>query len=221
MVKAAIFDMDGLLINSEPFWQKAEKIIFGQLGIELSTLMCESTMGYRIDEVVKHWYGYKPWKDKSFGEIELLIMNKVMELIHEEGQLLPGVNYILDFFKSENVKIGLASSSHLRIIKTVLEKFDINNYFEVVHSAEFEEYGKPHPAIFITAAKQLNVKPELCVVFEDSFNGLISAKAARMKTVAIPDKSANGQSKFDIADIRLISLNDFNQSSLNFLKNKL
>jgi sugar-phosphatase len=93
----------------------------------------------------------------------------------------------------------------------VLKKFSLENSFSVVHSAEQEDYGKPHPAVFLTTAKQLRVSPEHCLVFEDSFNGLIAAKAARMKTVIIPMTAQWNETRFDIADGKLKSLREFSE----------
>jgi len=214
VIKAAIFDMDGLLINSEPFWQEAEKLVFAIVGIKLTTAMCEQTMGLRIDEVVRYWYNQKPWSNYSLIEIENQIMDEVEKLITLKGEQLEGVDYIINFFKEKQIPMAVASSSKMKIINTVMRKLNLAEKFNIIHSAEFEPFGKPHPGIFITTAEKLNVKPEDCIVFEDSFNGLIAAKAARMKAVAIPDKSLYDQQKLCIADLKLRSLMEFNESHL-------
>jgi sugar-phosphatase len=220
MIKAVIFDMDGLLIDSEPLWQEAEINVFSTVGVHLTREMCMQTMGYKISEVVPYWYNKLPWTGKSFDQMESEIFEEAIRLIIEKGEQMPGVNYILDFVKERKLKIGLASTSPIRIIHTVLDKLSIRDYFEMLHSAEFEEYGKPHPAVFINGAKKMGVEPHSCFVFEDSFNGLIAAKAARMKTIVIPDKHYHHLSKFDIADFKLNSLLEFNDSHLEVL-NKL
>jgi mannitol-1-/sugar-/sorbitol-6-/2-deoxyglucose-6-phosphatase len=220
MIKAVIFDMDGLLIDSEPFWQEAEINIFSTVGLHLTREMCMQTMGYKISEVIPYWYNRKPWSGKSFEQLESEIFEEAIRLIVEKGEPMPGVKYILDFFKERKLKIGLASTSPMRIINTVLSKLSITHYFEMLNSAEYEEYGKPHPAVFINGAKKLDIETHSCLVFEDSFNGLIAAKAARMKTISIPDKYYFNQAKFDIADFKLNSLLEFNDSHLEQL-NKL
>ena len=217
MIKAVIFDMDGLLIDSEPLWQESEINIFKKVGLHLTREMCMETMGYRIDEVVKYWFEKSPWEGSSFDVLEREIFEEVERLIKLKAEPMEGVNYILELFKSKKLRIGLASTSPMRIINTVLEKLSISHYFEVLNSAEFEEFGKPHPAVFINAAKKIGIEPYSCLVFEDSFNGLIAAKAARMKTVAIPDKPYFSQTRFDIADIKLTSLVDFSEEHLNKL----
>ncbi len=221
MIQAAIFDMDGLLIDSEPFWREAEIHSFGKRGIHLTEEMCMQTMGLRLDEVIVYWYEKFPQADKNFKELENEIIEGVQKLILEKGKPLDGVYYVLDFFKNKKTKIGLASSSFLRLIEIVLSKLKIKDYFDVVHSAEFEQYGKPNPAVYLTVAKKSGIDPADCVVFEDSYNGLLAAKAAGMKTVAIPDKAAYKESKYDIADIKLNSLLEFNETHLKFLNGLL
>lgn len=103
----------------------------------------------------------------------------------------------------------------MKIIETVVDKLNIRQYFDIIHSAEFEKYGKPHPQVFISTAKMLNVSPSECLVFEDSLNGVISALAANMKCYAIPELSAFNLDKFIIANKCLSSLEDFNYSDLD------
>jgi sugar-phosphatase len=217
MIKAVIFDLDGLLIDSEPFWRKAETKVFSDVGIELTPNDFDKVMGMRIDEVVKHFYNLKPWGLKSLKEVENLILKEVETLIKDEGCLMEGVNEILDYFFQKEVKLAIASSSPLKIIETVINKFEIRKYFKIIHSAQFEEYGKPHPCIYINTARQLGVLPTECLVFEDSFNGLIAAKAAKMFTVVIPSLNVWHQTKYDIADFKLLSLNEFNDSYWQYL----
>lgn len=220
MIKAVIFDMDGLLIDSEPFWREAEIYSFGKIGIPLTEAMCEQTMGLKIEEVIAHWLGLYQKQNEDVTKLQNEIVKGVQQLILEKGKPMEGVGYILDHFKRNNYKIGLASSSFLDTIEIVLAKLSIKNYFEVIHSAEFEPYGKPHPSVFLSAAKKLDVAPTECVVFEDSFNGLIAAKAARMKTVGIPDRLVRDEPKYIIADVKLNSLLEFNEGHLTQLNNQ-
>lgn len=220
MPQAVIFDMDGLLINSEPFWQQSEIEVFGTVGVNLTREMCEQMMGLRIDEVVQHWYDYQLWTGPSQEEIKDKIIDRLIELIGESGQLMDGVEYILKFFGDKGVKMSIASSSNLRIIEYVVDKFGLAKHFELIHSAELEKYGKPHPDIFIHTAHKMSVNPVDCLVFEDSFNGLVAAKAARMKVVMIPEPNAYPQTRFDIGDFKLKNLNEFGEEEWNNLLKK-
>lgn len=209
MIKAVIFDMDGLLINSEPFWQESETKVFTSLGFDVNNKLFEQFMGKRIDEVVEIMYKIKPWKDVSKEKAVEAIVENVIRLVVEKGTCLEGVIKTLKNLKKTSLKIGLASSSKMKIINAVLDKLELHEYFEVIHSAEFEQYGKPHPQVFITTANQLGIHPSECVVFEDSLNGVISALSAGMKCIAIPERNAYNLNKFVIANKILDSLNDF------------
>ncbi|MCA9734388.1 MAG: hexitol phosphatase HxpB [Deferribacteres bacterium] len=217
MIKAIIFDVDGLLINSEPLWREAEQLVFGEVGIPLTDEMCAQTMGLRSDEVVDYWYQRGPWNAPEPVVVERFLLEKVKSLVLEKGNALPGVDYILDFFKKRNYTIGLASSSPMMLIEAVIEKLQIAGYFSAFASAENEERGKPDPAVYLTAARNLGVAPELCLAFEDSGNGLMSAKTAGMKTVVVPEKLVAHEDVFELADIRLDSLADFNERHLERL----
>ena len=204
--KAVIFDMDGLLIDSEPYWKLAEKKIFGALGLNLTDELLKQVMGFRLSEVVTHWYQYQPWSNPNFIQTEKDVLACVKELILENAQALAGVYTLLDELKQQNIPMALASSSAMSLIEAVVDKLSIRNYFQLLWSAEYEPFGKPHPGIFITTAQKLSVLPSQCLVFEDSVNGVIAAKAARMKCIAVPDIASLNDPRFAIADITVSSL---------------
>lgn len=211
MLKAVIFDMDGLLIDSEPLWQEAEFLALSKAGVPLTRDMCQETIGLRVNEVVAYWYAQYPWKNFIENDLEKKIMKNVIALIIAKGTPKEGVNSAIDFVKQKQVKIALASSSYYDIINAVIQKFDLNDVFEVICSAEDEEYGKPHPAIYLTTATKLGVLPQECLAIEDSLNGVLAAKAAKMKCIAIPDTSMKYNEKLIIADRELRSLSALNQ----------
>ena len=130
------------------------------------------------------------------------------------------MDYIIKFFKDRKIKTAIASSSAMIIIEAVLQKFAIKEEFDVIHSAENEQYGKPHPAVYLNTAEQLGTLPQNCLAFEDSYNGLLAAKDAGMKTAVIPEKRYFDEERFSLADIKLSSLKQFNMKSLEML-NKL
>lgn len=206
---AAIFDMDGLLIDSEPFWQAAEKKAFRTVGIDLTTDMCLKTMGRRTDEVVAFWFRRFPWEGKSLKQVEFEIVGLVKEMIENKGSAMDGVYDTLKMLKDHQFRIALASSSSPELIQVVLHKLRIGEYFEVVHSAEKEKRGKPDPAVYLTTADKMHVNPSDCVVFEDSLAGVKAGKAAGMKVIAIPAPDQTMDNGFKLADIKLRSLTDF------------
>jgi len=198
--EAVIFDMDGVLIDSEPVWKIAMESVFHSVGCKLTREDFQKTVGLRIDEVIAYWYKHSPWENATIEEVEQAIVQKMVALISADGKPLLGVVDTLKFLKEKGLKIGLATSSYEVLIDTVLDTLDIRSYFDYTHSAENELYGKPHPAVYLTTAARLGVNPLKCLVIEDSINGVISGKAARMQVVCIPEKSHHPNPKLVLAD---------------------
>jgi len=217
MIDAVIFDMDGVLLDSEPFWQEAEIEVFSSVGIDLTREQCIETTGLPLNDVVARRYNQNTWSQKSLIQISDEILTGVELRISQKAVLLDGVTDILAFLKNHRVPTALASSSSMRLIDVVLKKFSMENTFHVVHSSENEEFGKPHPAVFLTTAEKLRITPANCLVIEDSFNGLIAAKAAQMKTIVIPMAKQWNEKRFDIADSKLRSLKEFTEQKWNSL----
>lgn len=209
---AIIFDMDGVLIDSEPLWKIAMEKSFQEVGCTLTKKDFEKTVGLRIDQVIEYWYSVAPWKNATPKEVEHKIIEHLIELIKTNGKPLTGVIEALALFQQQGKKIGLGTSSYTRLIEVVLQQLDIADAFDFTHSAEHESYGKPHPAVYLTVAEQLNVRPERCLVIEDSLTGIVAAKAARMYCVAIPEKTHQPNPKLILADEIHESMTEFIQS---------
>jgi len=218
MIDAVIFDMDGLLIDSEPFWRRAQLFAFGTVGVTLSEADLRHTMGRRIDEVVAHWYHERPWKGATRQDIEALIVDKVIELVKTEGKALPGVNKIIEFFEAKSLPLAIASSSSSEIIDAVIDTLRIRGHFTHVYSAQNETHGKPHPGVYITTASLLGVPPHRCLAFEDSPSGVLAAKAAKMKCVAVPAPENKAHPYIQIADAVLDSLAAFDEALFDSLQ---
>jgi HAD superfamily hydrolase (TIGR01509 family) len=197
---AVIFDMDGVLTDSEPLWKIAMEEVFRSVGCSLTRQDFQKTVGLRIDEVCEYWYNEAGWEGATPKEVENKIMERMVELIKENGEPLPGVMETTAYLRKIGKEIGLATSSYTVLIDAVLETLNIQDRFDVVHSAEFEQYGKPHPSVYLTVADELKVDPMRCLVIEDSLNGVISGKAAKMKVVCIPEKTHHPEPKLVVAD---------------------
>ena len=211
---AVIFDMDGVLIDSEPLWKIAMEEVFKSVGCSLTRKDFQKTVGLRLDEVIQYWYEHTGWENATPKEVEEAIVRRMIELLNENGTPLTGVIETLEFLKLKGKKIGLATSSYAVLIDTVLNALSIRQYFDFTHSAENESHGKPHPAVYLTVADQLQIQPKKCLVIEDSLNGIISGKAARMTVVCIPEKSHSPEPKLSLADYHfddmLLFLNEIN-----------
>ena len=208
-MRAAIFDMDGLLIDSEPLWQEAEVAVFRQLGVPLTRDMCRQTIGIRVDGVVRHWHERFPWQGPSLADVESRIVAAVEQLIGERGALMPGVRDAIDLLRGEDYVLAVASSSPLGLIRAALEQLRVLDEFAVVHSAEDEAEGKPHPAVYATTMARLAVDPGKCIAFEDSVAGIRSAKSAGAWVIAVPDTVDRSNPDVGLADVVLDSMTEF------------
>lgn len=207
--------MDGLLLDSEPLWKEAEVAVFRSVGVPLTKELCRETVGVRLDGVVRHWYGKYPWQHESFESVEARVLAAVSRLIEERGRLMPGVSETIEALRAENYALAVASSSPMQLMRTALEKLEIIDFFSVLHSAEFEERGKPDPAVYLSAIGQLGVDPEHCIAFEDSVIGVRAAKGAGARVIAVPDPADISNPGFAAADVVLASLTDFSLKRLD------
>ncbi len=216
-IAAVIFDMDGLLIDSEPLWRIAEIEALSGIGVPIAEKDAVETTGLRTDEVVELWYARYPWPDPPRKEIEARIITRLIALVRERGQPMPGVHETLDALAAAGYPLAIASSSASEIIAATLETLGLASFFRVAQSAEHEPFGKPHPGVYIEAARRLDIEPWRCLAFEDSPNGVIAAKAARMTCIAVPDPALADDRRFGAADLILPSLADFRLNMLERL----
>lgn len=212
-----IFDMDGLLIDSEPLWAEAADELFGLYGFKLSHEQYATTTGLRTREFVQWWFRHHNIHESEDETGERRIIELVMEKVGAKGVIMPGVQYIFDFFRQRNFKIGLASSSPQNLIDLVVDILGIRHYLDATASAGELPYGKPHPQVYLDCAKKLESAPTSCIAFEDSFNGMIAAKAARMKCVVVPHHSQLKEDRWGAADLKLSSLQNFGELHLKLL----
>ena len=213
-IGATLFDMDGLLIDSEVLWHQAEVEIFGALGVPLFESSIRSTKGVFVNEVVDYWYTRYPWDSPSNDVVVDMLLERVGTLVETEGRLLPGALRAIDLADARG-PIALASSTPLALIHRCLDHFGLASRFRSIHSAEFEPYGKPHPGVFLTAASSLGVAPTSCLVIEDSSAGVIAARAASMRVVAVPTPEDRGEVEFLLADLVLDTLEDLSDEWLD------
>ncbi len=191
MFKGAIFDLDGLMIDSEPIWREVLSAVFTARGAPVSIAECAQTMGLRVDEVVRYWTPKFPNARLAVDETVAEIVEGVLRLIEQRGEPMPGVVGAIELLRSLGCRLGLASSSSSRIIETVLKRFQLTTAFDAVCSAEIEARGKPAPDVYLTAIRRLGIDAGEGVAFEDSRNGVKSALAAGLACVCVPDAAVD------------------------------
>lgn len=204
-----IFDMDGLLLDTEPLWTESMYRIVKKYSIPINIHQFKETTGLRITEVTEHWSLHYPWQGPTHQHVADEILDDIIEAAKRRAEVMDGVLDALERLKSDHFKIGLASSSPARMIHTLIDHFRLNSFFDTITSADIVEWGKPHPAVFQACATALRSHPRHCLVLEDSVNGMIAAKAARMKVVVVPDPVHFDDPRFSVADGKLQSLVDF------------
>ena len=216
-VNTVIFDIDGLLVDSEPLWNEAATEVFRRYGVTLSEEQYKTTTGLRTKEFVEWWFGYYHIGKEEFAMAEKNIVDLVLQKIERKGIIMPGVDYIFDFFSRKKFKIGLATSSPPSLIELVVGMTGIRKFLQATTSAEDLLFGKPHPQVYQNCAALLNSSPLACICFEDSFNGMIAVKAARMKCVVVPHFSQTKETRWGAADLQLSSLQNFGELHFNIL----
>ena len=212
-----VFDLDGLLIDSEPFWRRAEIEVFATVGVHVTEAETRQTMGLRIDDAVRHWFERRPWEGRSPAEVERAVTARVAELIEAEGRPMPGARDLVDLCRQRAIPMAVCSGSYAVVIEAALDKLGLTSSMAAWHSAEWEPLGKPHPGAYLSTADKLGVDPTACLAFEDSFNGAISAKAARMRVVAVPEPAALASPRWGFCDLVLPSLEAFDEAALTSL----
>jgi HAD superfamily hydrolase (TIGR01509 family) len=187
-VRAVVFDMDGVIVDSEPLWHAVEQDVFARLGTPITLAQCLETTGLRIDELVLHRWERQPWTGgQSRDAVGRMIIDGMVSRLRAGAPAMAGLREALAFLQSRGLPLAVASSSPLELIHACLEGLGIASCFSHVCSATAEPLGKPHPAVYLTAARLLGVPARDCLAIEDSFNGALAAKAARMRCLAVPD----------------------------------
>jgi len=215
MIKAVIFDLDGLLVDTEILHSQAYEAILKEYKkkpklndygiVQISGLIAR-----------KNWQ-YLKKKHNLKEDVEILLEKKrhvFLKIIKNIKKPKEGVKNLLNLLKEEKVKMALASSSTKEYILTILSNLELIEYFEVIVSFEEVQKPKPAPDIYLEAAKRLKIEPSSCVVLEDSESGINSGKNAGMKVIAVPTKFTKNQN-LSQADLIVNSLKDIKWSTIS------
>ncbi|MEO0292787.1 MAG: HAD family phosphatase [candidate division WOR-3 bacterium] len=216
MLKAVIFDLDGVIIDSEPFHYEVNKKIFAHLGINMSEKEYESYIG------TSHEYMWSKIKRKynlpqAVSElVNMQVSGNINYIKNEKIEGIEGVVSLLSRLKKANIKMAIASSSPKEVIELVINKLKISQYFSAIVGGEELKRSKPAPDIFLKAAERLKVEPANCVVIEDSENGVKAAKAAGMKCIGFKNPNSGNQN-LKKADFIIEKYSSLKMSSLRNL----
>ncbi|HUX54585.1 MAG TPA: HAD family phosphatase [Williamwhitmania sp.] len=214
MAKAVIFDMDGVIVDSEPLHKEVERQMFTEFGMAISP---EQQHRFTGTSNAGMWAQLKAeFKlPKELGYYVAIKEERYLKALAANGSvsLVPGAEELLKSLFNYGVPIALASSSSLTNIHLVLRKFNIGRYFKALASGEEVALAKPNPAVFILAAQRLGIAPQNCVVIEDSTNGVLAAKAAGMACVGLQSDVSLGQN-LEVADLVVLSLTNLSPDLL-------
>jgi sugar-phosphatase len=205
----AVFDLDGLLIDSERVWERVQVQVFADLGLELTLEMQRATTGMRMKETLEVWRGFFPRAGLDAVDLGNRMFGLVAERLRNAGVAKPGALRVVELCRKAGCRLAIASSSPPEVIGAALEGLGLATRFDAVVSAASLSDGKPHPAVYLAAAAELGVDPGNCIAFEDSVAGVRSAKGAGMYTVAVPEEHNRGRAEYGIADLELGSLEEF------------
>jgi mannitol-1-/sugar-/sorbitol-6-/2-deoxyglucose-6-phosphatase len=213
-LRAVIFDMDGVLIDTEPAWRRVEIEVFGSLGVQLTEAECRATMGMRVREVVELRRERHPWPDATVDAVTRRIVDGVVEHVRTDGAAIDGALAAVTAVRRAGLLCAVASSSPAQLITAVVERLGIDTDVDVTCSADQDARGKPAPDIYLRTASLLGVAPATCLAVEDSVNGVLAARAAGMLCIAIPDLVTAADTRLSAATLRLESLRELDDELL-------
>ena len=209
MIRAVIFDMDGVIVESEHIHIKAEQQTMLKHGVRISAEELHTYTGttaeFMFTELIKK-YKLNTTFERVFDEKEEFMF----KLLEKETRPTKGVIELLKKLKRKGIKLGIASSSHRKLIEYILRRLDIVRLFDFVVSAEDIAHSKPDPEIFLRSARGLSVEPVECLVVEDAKLGVEAAKNAGMRVVGYRNPNSGDQ---DLSRADMI-IDDFSKLSV-------
>lgn len=209
MKKAFIFDMDGVLIDSEPLWQQTELDLLHGYGIPITEQELARTRGMPSVPVLR--YASELYqKPLDIEKVAQELLDLAISNILKAKPLIQGVTETLELLARHDIKIAIASASPRYMLDNIVQSCGIADYFSYIASGAELPYSKPHPAVYLQAAKGLGIDPVECIGIEDSKPGMISVKAALMSCIVIPNELDFHENYWALADFKLAKMNEIN-----------
>ncbi len=214
----ALFDMDGLLLDTEPLWGVAMQTVCNHYQLPLDNKIFRYTTGLRIDEVTAFWKAHLNWPPELDSQkLADEIVDEIIHLSIQQAQVLPGVLQLLLSMKEESIPTAVVTSSPNRMLNTLMQHFELDSYFNEFFSAQDVVYGKPHPDVYIKALNHFNTSPYQAIAFEDSVNGMIAARSAKIQTIVVPELAKFDDKAFGLAELKVRSMEDIDLAMLKEL----
>ena len=217
MFKAVLFDMDGVIVDTEPLHHSAYHQMFNDVNIEVSDILYESFTGQSTIEICKQLVSHF---DLPLSPHTLVgIKRDRFKYLFENDTSLALINGVLEIIKnyhSHGMTLVLASSASMVNIERIFKRFDLDQYFKAKISGADLEASKPHPEIFIKAAQLSGHQPSDCFVIEDSTNGIAAAKSANIFCIGYDSSNSKGQD-YTKADVIIKSFNEITYNKLGDL----
>jgi HAD superfamily hydrolase (TIGR01509 family) len=212
-IRAVVFDLDGVLVDSEQVWDAARRQLTEDSGGRWSESATQDMMGMSSTEWSRYMHEVLGVKMPP-EEISAAVVQRMEEFYREHLPLIPGACEAVERVAAR-WPLGLASSANRRVIEVVLELSGLGYFFETTVSSEEVARGKPAPDVYLEAARLLRVDPTLCAAVEDSSSGILSAHAAGMQVVAIPNRTfPPSEDTLKAADAAIPSLQELYQEIL-------
>jgi HAD superfamily hydrolase (TIGR01509 family) len=217
MLKAVLFDMDGVIVDTEPLHHKAYQKMFAKVGIEVSSEMYEGFTGQSTSGICVQLCTHFNLSQNP-QELVQIKRNYFTKLFFNDDdlQLLEGVEELINDYFKQGLTLVVASSASMFTINNVMKRFNLDRFFSNKLSGADLKASKPHPEIFINAAKAANALPNECFVIEDSTNGIKAAKRAGIFCVAYKSEHSKNQD-YALADM---VISDYKEVKFNKIKGK-
>jgi HAD superfamily hydrolase (TIGR01509 family) len=191
MIQAILFDLDGLMVDSEPHSRASWQAVMARRGVTLEPSVLDGILGQRLIETARLFVERYNLSD---APEQLSQEKEAYQIAYLNGQVkpMPGLSVLLDDVERRGLRTAVASSGARVYVQAVLDEIRLAHQFETLVTAEDVVHGKPAPDVFLLAARAVDVPPEQCLVLEDAPSGIQAAKAAGMRCVAIPHQYTRG-----------------------------